>query len=774
MIAEVVVDILNKQVNRSYDYIIPQSLENIVMIGSRVYVPFGNLKRMGFVVGIKNESDFKSKVREIIDIVDVKRILDEEAVEIAKHIADNNFSFYATALGAMIPTALKIKYQKVARVIDKSILPDEAKAIFTRNEIIIDNLDDEKRKIVYEQYKNGNVALDTKMKKTKDTSLVEFVTVVDETITPTSKRSNELFEFLLEYNEDIELSILVNDCGYSKNVIKTLESTGAIKIYQKQLQRQKEELITDYKPISLNDAQKNVFDSIKLNESKTYLIHGVTGSGKTLIYMELIEKVINENKQAILLVPEISLTPQITSLFKARFKTNVAIIHSRLTIKEKYEEYKKIINQEVKIVIGARSAIFAPMNNIGVIIIDEAHESSYRQQNNPKYDTKEIARIRCNTHNCPLILGSATPDVVDYYYATNGEYELLTLPQRANNKPLPKCEVVDMRYELENGNRSVLSENLRKSLIDCYKKHEQSILFLNRRGHSSFVMCRSCGKTVECPNCNVSLTYHQSTNSLKCHHCGYQMPNVSKCSSCNSDKIRYVGTGTEKIMDAVKQLIPEAKVLRADMDTTTKKQDYDDIYNTFKNHDADILVGTQMITKGLDFKDVTLVGVVNADLALNYPLYDASMVAYNLIEQVSGRCGRADKDGKVIIQTYNPEHYVIKCAKDHNYDSFYVSEIKKRQVSSMPPFSSLVELVISSKDASMAFDEANKIVAQLKRASKSSIILGPAEALIFKKNNIFSFTVQVIVNEDSVYEQIRFIYPIYQNNKDVSISITRM
>ena len=776
MIAEVIVDILNKQVNRSFDYLIPPHLENIIKVGYRVHIPFGNIKRMGFVVGVKNNTDYSSdRLKSIIDTIDIYPVLNEEFIEIAKYIAENNFSFYATALQTMIPSALKVKYKRIASIINKDRMSDEAVVLFKRQTISFDNLDTDKQAIIYNEVKNGNVVLDTVISKRKDTNLVSYVSLNDTDTIPKSKKGKELVDFLTEINDVIELNVLINDCGYSKSVISTLESNGIISIISKEIiPNDSSNILFEDKRIELNELQNKVYNSVDLNTNKVYLLHGVTGSGKTEVYMRLIEDVIKNNKTAIMLVPEISLTPQITGLFKARFKSDIAILHSRLSHVEKYNEWKRIYNNEVKIVVGARSAIFAPLNNLGIIIIDECHEGTYIQQNNPKYNAIEIAKLRSEKYNSPLLLGSATPNVCDYYYATSGEYELLELPKRANNKPLPKSIVVDMRSELMSGNKSVFSKELQKSLIDCYKNKEQSILFLNRRGYSSFVMCRSCGESVKCPHCDVSLTYHAYNQTLKCHYCGHTQSNVTKCYNCGSDKIRFVGSGTEKIVDAVNTLIPEAKVIRLDLDTVNKLEDYESAFSKFKNHEADILIGTQMITKGLDFKDVTLVGVVNADLALSYPTYDATQVAYNLIEQVSGRAGRSSKDGKVIIQTYNPNHYVIKCASEHNYEKFYNTEISSRKMAAMPPFSNIIEIRVSSKDASKAHEEAKIIVSNLKKCANKSIILGPAEALIFKKNDVFTFTIQIQALEDEVLDKIKYLYPIYQNNKDITISITRM
>ena len=773
MIAEIIIDVKNKQVNRSFDYIIPTYFNDVIKIGTRVKISFGNTIRMGFVINIKENSDSKRELKEIIDVIDPKRVLNEEFIDIAKYIAENNFAFYASALDAMIPTALKIKYQKIAKVLNKDLLNDELKEIFkNRSELIVDNLPEDKRKIIYKNT-SDNLILDTRISKNKNEKYDIMVHLNNDYIEPKTIKQRGLCQYLEEINEDIELDILLSDSGYSKSIIDSLEEKGIISLYK----REKEIVVENFdikpKRVTLNQSQKEVINSINLNKFDTYLLHGVTGSGKTEVYMKLIEDTIKNDKGAIMLVPEISLTPQITMLFRARFGNKIAILHSRLSISDKYNEWKKIINNDVKIVVGARSAIFAPINNLGIIIIDECHESSYRQTNNPKYDAKEIATLRAKKFNCPLLLGSATPDVCDYYYATNNEYKLLTLKERANGKRLNKALIVDMCEELKSGNNKVFSKKLQEEIIDTYHKHEQSILFLNRRGYSSFVMCRNCGESVKCPHCDASLTYHKRTNYLVCHYCGYKILNPSKCPSCGSDKIRFVGTGTEKILEEVNRILPDAKALRIDLDTVSKMSDYEAAYEAFKNHEADILIGTQMITKGLDFDDVTLVGVLNADIALSYPSFDASMVAFNLIEQVSGRCGRANKDGKIIIQTYSPKNFVIEAAANHNYEKFYNYEIQRRRLQQLPPFSSMIELMIESKDANISFMEAKKIAKKLNELSNDSKILGPAEAPLFKKNDIFRFVITILAVEDSILEYIKNLYPMYQNDKNITLNITR-
>ena len=773
MYAEVIIDIKNKQVNRSFDYIIPSYLEGIIAVGSRVYVPFGKQKRMGYVLKIKDTTEVVRELKEISDLIDYKPILNEEFMEMAKYISIHDFSFYSTSLDAMIPQALRMKYEKIVKWVTDS-LDDSLKNHFKlKKEVSLSRIPKDLEPILFKEIKLGNLVIDTRIKRVRKDKYITYIHNNLLNQRPSSKKGIDLLNYLEEANQDLELSYVVNECGYSKSVIDTLEKNGFISLYK--LEAEVEEDTKNYKDkeVSLNDMQKNVYASLKLNENKVYLLHGVTGSGKTELYMRWIKDAISLGKKALMLVPEISLTPQITAQLYARFKESIAVLHSRLTISEKYDEWKRILNGDVKIVVGARSAIFAPIKNLGIVIVDECHEASYKQSNNPKYNAIDLAKMRAKTYNCPLVLGSATPNAEDYYKALEGEYILLSLPLRANLKPLPKVSIVDLREELKNGNRTPISNELKNALTTCYQNKEQSILFLNRRGYSSFVQCRSCGEVIKCPHCDVSLTYHGKTNTLKCHYCGYQMVNVSKCNKCGSDKIRYVGSGTEKLEEAVRKILPEARVLRLDTDCITKMSDYEESYHKFKNHEADILVGTQMVTKGLDFENVTLVGVANADIALHYPTFDANQVAFNLLEQVAGRAGRAKRDGRVIIQTYDPENYVIQAAKNHDYEGFYKKEILFRKAALMPPFSESIEIEVIGKNITKVKAEAFHIANALREVSKSSIILGPTEAFIFKKKDLYHYTIQVLATDDAVLDKISYIYPLYQNDKDITLSITR-
>lgn len=768
LIAEVIIDIQNKQINKTFDYIVPSYLEDIIDIGLRVKVPFGNTLRVAYVINLKNETDVV-RLKEIIEIVDVVPILNKEFIEIAKYISSNYFTYYATILDAMIPKSLKIKYKKVAKLLTDNP-NDELKNLFKRKEIIIDNLSNENQKIIFKAYKNNLVSIETKIADIKD-DRPKLIRLLNPSYKTRSIKIKNLIKYLEEAKDPVDYNSILSDFSFTKSKIEELVNEKVIEILISD--NKKEIVYHENKMLPLSTDQQKVFDKLNFDEYKTYLLHGITGSGKTLLYLYWINEVVKKGKRAILLVPEISLTPQVTQILYDTFKENIAVLHSRLTPKEKYDEWKRIINHEIKIVVGARSAIFSKLDDLGLIIIDEAHDQSYIQQSNPRYDTIDVAKFRAKYHNVPLILGTATPKVSDYYYATNQEYELLELKNRANNKDLPKSIVVDLREELKHGNKTPISYLLQKNLKRIYDNNEQAILFLNRRGFNTFVMCRNCGEVIKCPHCDVSLTYHQKTNILKCHHCGFQTTNITECPNCGSNKIRYVGTGTEKIYEEVKKILPEANVIRVDFDTIKSMDDVNDYYNKFKNHEADILIGTQMITKGLDFKDVTLVGILNADLALNFPSYDANQIAFNLIEQASGRSGRSDKEGLVIIQSYNPDHYVIQSAKIHDYELFYNKEIKNRYIQNMPPFSTYLKLTISSADKKKAFADSIIIANALKNCSNESKILGPTEDYIFKKNDIYYYVINVIAKEDSVLECIKELYPSYQTNKDVNLDIEK-
>ena len=527
----------------------------------------------------------------------------------------------------------------------------------------------------------------------------------------------------------------------------------------------------DIKPIvNLNPYQIEAKNKIDNSNKDVILLHGITGSGKTEIYMHLIKEQIDKGKSAIVLVPEISLTPQMISRFTKHFSSNIAVLHSGLSDSEKYDEYRKIKRGEVSIVIGARSAIFAPLNNIGIIIIDEEQSSSYKQESNPKYNAIDVAIKRAKYHNAKVILGSATPTIETYARADKGYYELVSLNKRANNAKLPNIEIIDMKNEIKKGNR-IFSSELINEIKDRLSKKEQIILFLNKRGYSSYQMCSNCGEVVKCPNCDITLTYHKNSQMNRCHYCGYAQNVSEHCPYCKNKSLKSFGLGTEKIEEELNNIF-DAKVVRMDIDTTSKKGAHAKIINSFMNHEYDILIGTQMIAKGLDFPLVTLVGVINADTLLNIPDFRSNEHTYHLISQVSGRAGRAGIEGKVIIQTFNPDNYAIKYAKYHNYVGFYEEEIKIRKSLKYPPYFFLALLKIGSKTYEEAKNESIKISDYIRRnKSDDMIVLGPSVGPISKINNIYYF--QIIIkyrNKENINNILKEIISI-ENNKKISLNI---
>ena len=555
----------------------------------------------------------------------------------------------------------------------------------------------------------------------------------------------------------------------SVSAVKTLINNGFLEEVTKEVYRLDDDTILEKKDYELTEEQKTVLNEVKFDCFKPYLLHGVTGSGKTLVYIKLIEEVLKKGKEAILLVPEISLTPQVVDIFKKRFGKVVAILHSGLSNGEKYDEWRKIERREVSIVIGARSAIFAPFVNLGIIIIDEEHSSTYKQENVPRYNAIDIALKRGKTYNIPVILGSATPSIESYTRAKIGVYKLLVMKHRVNMK-LPKVYLVDMKEEFKKGNR-VFSELFKEKMNDRLSKGEQVLVLLNRRGYSTVITCHECGFTHKCPNCDIPLTYHKNGNIMKCHYCDYKVPRLLECPICHSRDINSLGMGTEKLESLINEEFKSARVIRMDQDTTRNKGAHKRIIKDFKDGKFNVLVGTQMIAKGLDFPMVTLVCVVNGDASLNIPDFRSSERTYELLSQVAGRAGRGKIDGEVIIQGFNVSHYSMVYAKNNDYESFYNEEMNIRKVLKYPPYYNLCLIKVSGKDYSEVFSEANKITTYLK-GNLNSIILGPASASMPKVNNIYY--VQIIIKfkrTKDILGCLDFIRNHYKNKINVDIDL---
>ena len=571
-------------------------------------------------------------------------------------------------------------------------------------------------------------------------------------------KQKEIVNFL-KNNDRVEINDLIDILKVSKQSILSLQNKNLIDIKLEDYYRNPENAYTlEQKEIYLNEEQKNacnkVISEMFDQNKKPYMLHGVTGSGKTEVYMEIIDYALSQGLDSIVLVPEIALTPQTITRFKNRFGDIVGVFHSQLSEGQKHDVYKAIKSGNIRILIGARSALFAPFNSLGVIIIDEFHETSYKSEKNPKFSAIEVAKFIANKNNISLVLGSATPSIDEYYKAKNGEYNLIEIKQRANKNPLPKIEVVDMKEELNKGNKSIFSFKLQDEIKQAIKNNNQVILFLNRRGYASFVSCRSCGYVFQCENCDISLTYHKGKNIGRCHYCGYEREIPKECPECSSIYVKPFGVGTQKIEEELKVIFPELKVLRMDKDTTSKKGSLEEILNKFKNKEADILIGTQMLSKGLDFDNVTLVGILSADMILNFPDFKSFETTFQLITQVSGRAGRTDKEGKVVLQTYDTDHYSIRRAINYDFEGFYEDEIKIRKAFGYAPFNNMISVVVSGENENLVKKNIqnmyDSIIYLLKGRGITDFefILGPNPCSISKINQNYRW--QILFKDDNI------------------------
>lgn len=719
MYVSVLTQIGAKAVDQTFFYHVPKLLENNIKIGVRVRIPFGNMILDGFVLGISDNSSYdNSKIKDIINVIDKEPVLNKEMLLLGKYMSDNLLASLSSCYQVMLPKALKAEVKS--------------------------NI-----KIKYDRYLHR----------------IKSIEEIDRYIGNCKYESQ--INLLCKLKEG---DILITKMSSS---INTIIKYGFASIIYEECKRYKYDGISNYKRVNLTDKQRLVSDTIisSFGKSDIFLLYGVTGSGKTEVYMDVIEKAINNGKSAIMLVPEIGLTPQIVGKFISRFGNVISVLHSKLSDSERYDEYRKITNGESKIVIGTRSAIFVPFNNIGVIIIDEEHTSSYKQDNNPRYSAINVAEWRSKYHNCPLVLGSATPSLESFAKAGNHVYKLLSLTERAGGSVLPIVNIIDMKEEVKKGN-FILSDMLKNKISEVLSKGEQAIILLNRRGYSSTISCKECGYVYKCPNCDITYTYHKSSNNLKCHYCGYSMVLPNKCSICGGDNLKDYGLGTEKLEETLNSLY-KARIVRMDVDTTSKKGQHQKIIDDFGEHKYDILIGTQMIAKGLDFPLVTLVGVVSIDSSLTSPDYRASENTFQLLSQVSGRAGRSENKGEVIVQTFNPDHYAITLAKNHDYIDFYKEEMKIRKMLKYSPYYYMVLVSITSKDYELGFKEANKIGSYIRNnISSDSIVLGPTMANMFKVNNIYHY--QIIIKyrkDDSLMKVLKFIIDMQVKNNKIDVSI---
>ncbi|EGO8386442.1 primosomal protein N' [Enterococcus faecalis] len=779
-VAKVIVDVPTMQTDQPFTYLVPENLNEQLAVGMRVEVPFGNGNRhvQGFVLAIEPMAatvldETNVQLKELVAVLDLKPVLNTEMLALADYMKEKTFAFKITCLQTMLPSVMRADYQKYIYLTDELSEELQDQLFYGLEEISWDQAQErgilpqlmalrkqQKVDIRYEVTTRNKVKMVRFIQTAKEFEQLEEIRLG---LRKGAKKKEQLLYYLQRLGtEKITAVKEMKELGFSTALLNEAAKNGWLTFIEKEAYRDPfaNQTFEKTTALSLNAEQQvaveTILQSVQEQQSQTYLLEGITGSGKTEVYLQVIAEVLNQGKTAIMLVPEISLTPQMVQRFKSRFGEHVAVMHSGLSQGEKYDEWRKIERGEAEVVVGARSAIFAPIENIGVIIIDEEHEASYKQEETPRYHARDLAIWRSEYHHCPVVLGSATPSLESRARAQKNVYQRLRLTQRANQAAtLPTIDVVDMRQEVENGNVSSFSMSLQEKLQERLEKNEQSVLLLNRRGYSSFVMCRDCGYVLPCPNCDISLTLHMDSKTMKCHYCGHEERIPYRCPNCGQDKIRYYGTGTQKVEEELQTLLPDSRILRMDVDTTRRKGAHEKILRTFGEGQADILLGTQMIAKGLDFPNVTLVGVLNADTALNLPDFRSSERTFQLLTQVSGRAGRAEKPGEVIIQSFNPEHYAIQLAKAQDYEDFYTKEMYIRHRGDYPPYYFTVQITASHPEENEAAKQMFQIARKLKQGlSPQAILLGPTPNAIMRVNNRYFY--QVIIK----YKQEPMLQPL--------------
>ncbi|MBS6173393.1 MAG: primosomal protein N' [Clostridiales bacterium] len=802
MYAQVIIDANHAEVDRVFDYRVPAQWEEAVCVGLRVMVPFGqrNTKREGYVIALTETTEVPAgKIKEIAEILDEGRpILTPPILELAKWMKKEYFCTLNQCLQAVMPAGIRTKSvwyvelteqtaelsekeQQVADVLTEqggaAPLRELEQVFGNRTEYILRCL--QEKKVVRLRQKTTRSTYKKEKRYVSLTENIELLTEAKEKAAKDKRLAGQLRVFsAICPGESISVEELKEKASVTDSPIHTLLQKGVLVEQRRQEKRDVFQLedYTPTQPFYPTPEQAQALALLREEEQKEgkrpILLHGVTGSGKTEIYMQLIEHVIMEGKQAIVLVPEISLTPQIMERFISRFGKRVSVTHSRLSLGERLDQWRKARDGEISIIIGPRSALFMPFSNLGVIVMDECHESSYISDVTPKYHTREVARKLSELTGALLVMGSATPDIDSYHRAVTGEFLLLQLKERTKGSRLPEVFVTDMRKELEDGNRSAFGLPLQQAIRENLEKGQQTMLFLNRRGYSTFVSCRKCGEALTCPSCNVSYTYHASDKALVCHYCGKEVPVPKTCPSCGSHYIRYFGTGTQKIEEETRRLFPEASVLRMDADTTTGKNGHARILELFGKGKADILIGTQMIAKGHDFPNVTLVGILAADLSLNLGTYQAAENCFQLITQAAGRAGRGELPGQVFIQTYQPENHAIRMAAAQDYGGFYQEEILLRQAMEYPPFSHIFSVLITGEMEQEVILAAQRLGAFMNHYAERAgcTVVGPAPAPLPKFRGEFRWQI-FAKGTDAERLKAFALYTVEQTKKDVSREI---
>ncbi len=747
---KVVIGQKSDRTDKEYTYAVPNQIQESIAIGSQVIVPFGKGNRLieGFVVDILEEPDIPcSGIKFVQQVVGERPVLSAQSIALCRWMREMYSCRWMEAIQCVSPAGFSVKVESEIKLTEKYTGKQESpQNISIVGKKILQFLNEQNGKSDLSSLKKTmkSKALNEGLKELKQKGLItmeaastaciqpvkekviqirstENISKMREQLSSRARKQREIIAYL-EKNGPTEWSQLREILNVSMSTVQALKKKGFIEIMTKEKWRkpyQNMPISPREQPVLTKeqlDAQDRIIPYIQKNIPATFLIHGVTGSGKTEVYIQLIMETLKQSKEAILLLPEIALTTQMIEIFKGRFGEDVAILHSRLSLGERYDEWRRIREGRVKIAIGARSAVFAPFEKLGLIVIDEEHEYTYKSEHSPKYHAIEVAEFRCHQNNAVLVMGSATPSIESYTKALKKRYQKIDMKHRYNENPLPDIEIIDMRKELNQGNKSIFSRTLYQEIELCLEKKKQAILFLNRRGYATFISCRNCGYVLRCPNCEIALTYHAREHKVSCHYCGFFKKPPTICPECSSKYIKYFGIGTEKIERLTQKYFPQAKIGRLDLDTTSRKGMMEKIIADFKKKKFDILIGTQMIAKGLDFPDVTLVGVIAADSHLNLPDFRAAERTFQLITQVSGRAGRGESSGKVIVQTYAPEHYAIVSAKNHDYDSFYRREMMLRKEFFYPPYSTLFNILFTGVERSKVIWIAQKFESLLKKS----------------------------------------------------------
>lgn len=759
MIAEVVIDIPAQQTNRPFDYAIPDDLIQLVQPGMRVVVPFGRFgrQRQGFIWRLKKTSTFSGKLKTITKILDLKPVLNQELLDLAAWLAQSTFSFLISSLQIMLPNALRAHYQRqfklTAPLAAQSPLhplldsPTSGKlpAQMTPEMLREVRLLQKQQKLQIQQH----ISQATRIKKQfvyRSLLSSAKAKAIQATLRANATQQQQLLHFIQKQ---------AGFSGTQKQWQQALPSLSHAALQhavakkwvaktQEETYRKPQTSVATTQVHDLTDEQKvaikTMSSAVSKHQQASFLLEGITGSGKTEVYLHVIQQALDQGRTALMLVPEISLTPQMVARVRERFQNQVAVLHSGLSAGERFDEWRRIMRQQAQVVVGARSAAFAPLQNIGVMILDEEHESSYKQEDMPRYHAREVLLQRAQTHHCPVIMGSATPSLESRARAQKGVYHLVTLTKRPQQAQLPQVQILDMRQEAKYPGKTSFSLKLVQQLKKRLENHEQSLLLLNRRGYANFILCRDCGYVLKCPNCDISLTLHRDIQALKCHYCGHEESIPQRCPHCHSNHIRDFGVGTQQIERQLQELLPKARILRMDVDTTRNKGQHQRIIRDFSQKKADILLGTQMVAKGLDFPNVTLVGVINADTSLSLPDFRASERTFQLLTQVSGRAGRADKAGHVLIQTFNPDNYAIKLAAKQDYEAFYRREMYLRHKGGYPPYYFTILVSVNHAKEDAAAQKCYQLYRQLKPIlSTQAKILGPVPRMVAKINNQYYY-----------------------------------